>query len=60
MSRFIEILNENRECIDIREIGKILRGMREKLNAKKSYIELNFLYFIEKSAPVTSIKSLMS
>ena len=60
MSRFIEILNENRECIDIRKIGKILREMRERLNAKKSYIELNFPYFIEKKAPVTGIKSLMS
>ncbi|WP_022671373.1 GTP cyclohydrolase FolE2 [Hippea alviniae] len=60
MSRFIEILNENRECIDIRKIGKILREMRERLNAKKSYIELNFPYFIEKAAPITGIKSLMS
>jgi GTP cyclohydrolase I len=60
MSRFIEILNENRECIDIKRIGKILKEMRNKLNAKRSYIELSFPYFIEKSAPVTNIKSLMS
>ncbi|AEA34369.1 GTP cyclohydrolase FolE2 [Hippea maritima] len=60
MSRFIEVLNENRECIDIRKIGKILKQMREKLNARKSYIEFDFPYFIEKEAPVTKIKSLMS
>ncbi len=60
MSRFIEILNENKDCIDIRNIDKIISLMRKKLNAKKAYIELNFTYFIEKKAPVSKIKSLMS
>jgi len=60
MSRFVEILNENRESIDIRRVGKILGELRERLNAKKSYIELKFPYFMEKVAPVSKIKSLMS
>lgn len=60
MSRFVEVLNENKDCIDIRRVGKILKELRERLNAKKSYIELEFPYFIEKEAPVTRIKSLMS
>jgi len=60
MSRFVEVLNENRDCIDIKRLGKILKELREKLDAKKSYIELEFPYFVEKEAPVTKIKSLMS
>ncbi len=60
MSRFIEILNENRDCIDINNIDNIVSQMREKLNAKKAYIELRFPYFIEKKAPVSKIESLMS
>lgn len=60
MSRFVEVLNENKDCIDIRKVGKILKELRERLNAKKSYMELEFPYFVEKEAPVTQIKSLMS
>ncbi len=60
MSRFVEVLNENRESIDIRRLGKILEELRKKLSAKKSYIELKFPYFMEKMAPVSKIKSLMS
>ena len=60
MSRFVEVLNENRDCIDIRKVGKILKELRERLNARKSYMELEFPYFVEKKAPATQIKSLMS
>ncbi len=60
MSRFIEILNENRDCIDINNIEEIVAQMRKKLNAQKAYIELGFPYFIEKEAPISKIKSLMS
>lgn len=60
MSRFIEILNKNRDCIDIKNIDNILSQMRTKLNAEKAYIELKFPYFIEKKAPVSKIESLMS
>ncbi len=60
MSRFIEILNENKDCININNIEAIVAQMRKKLNAKKAYIELCFPYFIEKEAPVSKIKSMMS
>jgi GTP cyclohydrolase IB len=59
MSRFIEILNEYRGQINIGNFEKILRKMREKLNAKSARMEIEFPYFIEKSAPVSGAKSLM-
>lgn len=59
MSRFIEILNEYRGTINIKAISKILHKMKEKLNAKVAYLEVEFPYFIEKRAPVSRAKSLM-
>jgi len=59
MSRFVEILNENAYEIDIKKISHILKEMRYRLNANRSYMQLSFPYFIEKKAPVTKIKSLM-
>ncbi|MCG6533654.1 MAG: GTP cyclohydrolase, FolE2/MptA family, partial [Syntrophales bacterium LBB04] len=40
MSRFVEILNEYRGQINIRNFEKILRKMREKLNAKSARMEI--------------------
>jgi len=59
MSRFIEILNEYRGTINIKAIAKILNKMKEKLNAKSAYMEVEFPYFIEKRAPISRAKSLM-
>jgi GTP cyclohydrolase I len=59
MSRFIEILNEYRGTINIKAISTILDKMKEKMNAESAYLEVEFPYFIEKSAPVSKAKSLM-
>ncbi len=59
MSRFIEILNEYRGRINIKTFRVILGRMREKLHAKSAHMEIEFPYFIEKSAPVTGAKSIM-
>lgn len=60
MSRFIEILNEYRGTINIRVITTILDKMKEKMNAHSAYLEVEFPYFIEKGAPISGAKSLMS
>jgi len=59
MSRFIEILNEFREEIYIKNIPFILDRMREKLSAQKAHLEIYFPYFWKKKAPVTGAVSLM-
>ncbi|MBA2848268.1 GTP cyclohydrolase I [Thermosulfuriphilus ammonigenes] len=59
MSRFVEILNEYRREINIKNIDRILREMRERLSAKVAHIEIAFPYFIEKMAPVTKTPGLM-
>ena len=59
MSRFIEILNEFREEIHIKNIPFILERMREKLAAKVAHLEIRFSYFLKKEAPVSRAPSLM-
>ena len=59
MSRFIEILNEYRQGIDIKNIPKILTKMKKKLNAESAHVKIEFPYFIEKKAPISRAKSLM-
>nr|MBN2276605.1 GTP cyclohydrolase I FolE2 [candidate division Zixibacteria bacterium] len=59
MSRFVEILNEHRQSLDITHLGAILVTARKKLNALKAHLELTFPYFIEKEAPVTGSRGLI-
>ncbi len=59
MSRFVEILNEYRQEINVRTFEMILSAMKERLDAQEAHLEIDFPYFIEKSAPVTGTKGLM-
>ena len=59
MSRFIEVLNQYRGEITIRNMSEILQEIARSLEAKTAHMELSFKYFIEKEAPVSKAKSLM-
>jgi GTP cyclohydrolase I len=59
MSRFIEVLNEHREQIHIKNFERILNDIRRVLEADSAHMELEFPYFIEKEAPVTGAAGLM-
>ncbi len=59
MSRFIEVLNENRQGININSLSIILEKMKEKLDAESAHLEIEFPYFINKKAPVSKEASLM-
>lgn len=59
MSRFVEILNKHKDNMDIHNVGSILQDMRERLASDSSFISLSFPYFMEKTAPVSKMKSLM-
>jgi len=60
MSRFVEILNKYRGQITMKNMGPILRKMREVFRAESAHLEIDFPYFVEKEAPVSKAKSLMS
>ncbi len=59
MSRFIEILNQNKQAISVPSLEKTLLQVKEKLGSESAYIELLFPYFIKKKAPVSKVESFM-
>ncbi|MBA2350301.1 MAG: GTP cyclohydrolase FolE2 [Burkholderiales bacterium] len=59
MSRFVEILNAHEREISVESFESILRETVERLDAEAGHIEMNFPYFINKTAPVTGSQSLL-
>jgi GTP cyclohydrolase I len=59
MSRFIEVLNDYRDSLDISSMEAVLRTIRERLHALRAHLELTFPYFVEKKAPVSGAVGLM-
>lgn len=59
MSRFVEIINANEREISVENFQMILNEMANRLEAKSGHIEMTFPYFINKSAPVSGVKSLL-
>jgi GTP cyclohydrolase I len=59
MSRFVEILNGHETEISVENFPAMLKEMMERLEAETGHIEMNFPYFINKTAPVSGVKSLM-
>jgi GTP cyclohydrolase IB len=59
MSRFVEILNAHEREISVDTFKVMLREMVERLEAESGHVEMSFPYFINKSAPVSGVQSLM-
>lgn len=59
MSRFIEVLNKHKDTVAMKNMKAVLFDIVEKFDANSAHIELEFPYFIEKSAPVSYARSLM-
>lgn len=59
MSRFIALLEGNRAPLDIPHFSGLLRKMVKLLEAEAGRIELTLPYFINKTAPVSGVESLM-
>jgi len=59
MSRFIEVLNEHRGEVTMRTVPAILHALKERLDAERAQVEVQFPYFIEKTAPVSGAQALM-
>jgi GTP cyclohydrolase IB len=60
MSRFIEVLNEFRGEISMEKFPEVLDKTKKKLHARSAHMNVEFPYFMEKRAPVTSTPGLMS
>ena len=59
MSRFVQILNSHEKEISVDSFETMLREMVHKLEAECGYIEMRFPFFVNKSAPVSGVQSLL-
>ena len=59
MSRFVEILNRHEREISVQSFKEMMSEMTERLEAESGHIEMSFPYFINKTAPVSGVQSLM-
>jgi len=59
MSRFVEILNAHDFEITTDSFKTMLAEVTDKLDAESGHIEMQFPYFVEKTAPISGEKSLM-
>jgi GTP cyclohydrolase I len=53
MSRFVEVLTENEEALNLRVLTGLAQELRRRLNSRRATIALTFPYFLERAAPVT-------
>jgi GTP cyclohydrolase I len=59
MSRFVEILNTHEREITVDSFREMLKEMTERLEADSGHIEMSFHYFVNKTAPVSGVESLL-
>ncbi len=59
MSRFVEILNQHEKEISVQSFRGMMAEMTERLEAESGHIEMNFPYFVNKTAPVSGVQSLL-
>jgi GTP cyclohydrolase IB len=59
MSRFIEVLNDHRGEVTMFTVPLILSDLRERLDAESARLEVEFPYFLERTAPETGATAMM-
>ena len=59
MSRFVEILNNHEREITVNSFKDMLVEMAERLESTAGHIEMTFPYFINKTAPISGVQSLL-
>lgn len=59
MSRFVEVLNEQRTEITMRTLPDMLVRLKGRLDAERARVEVRFPYFLERVAPVSESRAYM-
>ena len=59
MSRFVETLASNEDTLSAATFGALLKRMVDRLEVTEGRIQIAFPYFIEKTAPISGVKSLL-
>lgn len=59
MSRFVKILNDQESALSVQSFNNMLSQMTNILEADSGHIEMSFPFFINKTAPVSGVQSLL-
>ncbi|HBG52293.1 GTP cyclohydrolase FolE2 [Candidatus Macondimonas diazotrophica] len=59
MSRFVAILGEHDDVLTVHSLNMLMQRMTSRLEADSGHLEIAFPYFVDKSAPVSGVRSLM-
>lgn len=59
MSRFLALLNEEVDELDIRAFPSLVADMTRRLEAERGFIAARFPFFLRKKAPITGVPSLL-
>ena len=59
MSRFLEVLARHQGEITIRTLPAILHELKQRLDAESARMEVEFTYFLQRTAPVSALKAPM-
>jgi GTP cyclohydrolase IB len=59
LSRFVEVLGEHAGEVTMHTIPSILAALRHRLDAGQARIQVDFPYFLERTAPITGARALM-
>jgi GTP cyclohydrolase I len=59
MSRFVQILNGHEKEINVSSFKEMLREMALRLESEAGHIEMRFPYFVNKTAPISGVQSLL-
>jgi len=59
MSRFLEVLAEHQGEFTMRTVPAILHDLKQRLDAETAHIEVEFPYFLQRTAPVSGLSAPM-
>ncbi len=59
MSRFLQVLAKHKGEVTLRTLPAILQELRQRLDAEAAHIEVEFTYFLLRTAPVSGLKAPM-
>lgn len=59
MSRFLQVLAAHQGEVTMHSLPAILHELKQRLDAQAAHIELDFTYFLQRTAPVSGLKAPM-
>jgi GTP cyclohydrolase IB len=59
MSRFLQVLARHQGEMTIRTLPPLLHELKQRLDAEAAHIEVEFTYFLQRTAPVSGLKAPM-